>query len=303
MDLDVIILNWNADPDTIRCVRGVETWPSLHPSVWVVDNASTPESVQAIVRECPDVRLVRNERNLGFAGGNNRAIALALSGGSSPILLLNNDAHIEERAVAQLLTTLRDNEQIGVVGPLLFDADRPDRLVSAGGQDIALHINSHVLQIPSGTPLYPVDYVPGTVVLIRRDVFRAVGLLDEDYFFGGELADLCKRARQHGYTSVIDTHARATHSVDRSSDIREKLHIYYVFRNRFLYVRKFYPFGRFALSGFWATYGLGMALKANLTGRQAKARAIRTGVIDGLTGRFGGQNDRVRPQSHTERVP
>jgi GT2 family glycosyltransferase len=302
MELDVIVLNWNAAPDTIRCVRSIETWESLHPTIWVVDNGSTPDSVQAVIRECPRVHLIRNQHNLGFAGGNNKAIAKALSISNRPILLLNNDTHVEQGDVVQLLTTLQADGEIGLVGPLLFDAARPDRLISAGGKDIAWHVNSHVLQIPVDVPHYIVDYVPGTVVAIRPDVFRVVGLLDEDYFFGGEVADLCKRARQRGYTSVVDTRARATHSVDRSSDIREKLHIYYVFRNRFLFIHKFYRVGKPALYGFWIVYGLGMSLKADLTGKHAKARAIRTGILDGLTGRFGGQNERVRWQGQAGRA-
>jgi GT2 family glycosyltransferase len=302
MELDVIILNWNAAQDTIRCVRCVQAWEHLQPTIWVVDNGSAPDDVRAIADECPRVRLVRNQHNLGFAGGNNRAIARVLSNGNRPLLLLNNDADIEQADVVQLLTTLHADAGIGIVGPLLFDADRPGRLVSAGGKDIALHVNSHVLQVPAGSAHYTVDYVPGTVVVIRPDVFRAVGLLDEDYFFGGEVADLCKRASQHGYASVVDTCARATHSVDRSSDIREKLHIYYVFRNRFLFIRKFYRLGRIALYGLWVAYGLGMSLKANLAGKRRKARAIRLGILDGLTGRFGGQNDRLRWQGRASRA-
>jgi GT2 family glycosyltransferase len=216
--------------------------------------------------------------------------------------LLNNDARVDQTSVAQLLATLQANRQIGLVGPLLFDAEEPDRMLSAGGKNIALHVNSHVLQVPQDIPFYSVDYIPGTVVMVRPDVFRAAGLLDEDYFFGGEMADFCARARQCGYTSAIDTRARATHSVARSSDIREKLHIYYVFRNRFLFVRKFYRLGRLALYAFWVVYGLATSFKADLLGQHTKARAIRVGIVDGLMGRFGGQNERVRWQGQAASV-
>ena len=88
----------------------------------------------------------------------------------------------------------------------------------------------------------------------------------------------------------------------RSSDIREKLHIYYVFRNRFLFVRKFYRLGRLALYTFWVAYGLATSFKADLSGQHTKARAIRVGIVDGLTGRFGGQNERVRWQGQAASV-
>ncbi|RLC61852.1 MAG: hypothetical protein DRI80_07755, partial [Chloroflexota bacterium] len=96
-----------------------------------------------------------------------------------------------------------------------------------------------------------------------------------------------------GYVSAIDTRARAFHSLSRSSDLRETLHIYYVFRNRFLFIRKFRHARRIPLYGFWTLYGLAVSLRAQLLGRSAKARAIRLGLLDGWRGRFGGQNERV----------
>jgi len=293
MELAVIILNWNAAAETIRCVHAIASWERLHPTIWVVDNGSADGGTDIISRECPDVRLIRNPANLGFAGGNNRGIVEALSTGNAPILLLNNDAFIEEEDVIRLVDTLQVGTRLGLVGPLLFDADGEDTLLSAGGKDIARHINSHVRQVTAGAPVREVDYVPGTVVVVRAEVFRTVGLFDEDYFFGGEIADLCERARQQGYVSAIDTRARAFHSLNRSSDLRETLHIYYVFRNRFLFIRKFRHTWRIALFGYWILYGLTVSLRAQLRGKPAKARAIRLGLLDGLRGRFGGQNERV----------
>jgi GT2 family glycosyltransferase len=259
----------------------------------VVDNGSVDGSAEAISRECPDVRLICNPDNLGFAAGNNRGIVQALATDDAPILLLNNDAFVEQDDVLQLMDTLRSEKEVGIVGPLLYDVDDESRLLSAGGRDIVTHVNSHVREIAHDEPVREVDYVPGTVVLIRSQVFRAVGLLDEDYFFGGEIADLCERARRHGYISVIDSRARASHDLSRSAAIRERLHIYYVFRNRFLFIQKFRRAQSVPLCAFWTLYGLGMSVKAQLRGRPTKARAIRLGLLDGWRGRFGGQNERV----------
>ena len=293
MELAVVILNWNAAAETVRCVHAVASWKRLRPAIWVVDNGSADGSAEVISRECPDARLIRNPVNLGFAGGNNRGIVRALSAGDAPILLLNNDAFIEEEDVIRLVDTLHADARLGLVGPLLFDADGRERLLSAGGRDIARHTNSHIREVTAGVPVREVDYVPGTVVVVRPEVFRTVGLFDEDYFFGGEIADLCERARRQGYVSAIDTRARAFHSLSRSSDLRETLHIYYVFRNRFLFIRKFRHARRIPLYGFWTLYGLAVSLRAQLLGRSAKARAIRLGLLDGWRGRFGGQNERV----------
>ncbi|GAB4545045.1 MAG: hypothetical protein Kow0063_38980 [Anaerolineae bacterium] len=293
MELAVIILNWNAAADTIRCVGDVMSWKRLNPAIWVVDNGSTDGSADVISRECPDVRLIRNSTNLGFAGGNNCAIDEALAAGNAPLLLLNNDAFIGEEDVMRLLDTLRADAQMGCVGPLLFDMEEKDRLLSAGAKNPARHHQSHILALAEGEPVRIVECVPGTVILVRPDVFRTVGLLDEAYFFASEVADLCLRAAQQGFTSAIDTRARAFHNLGRSSALRDTLHSYYIIRNRFLLIRKFHHSWKLLFYGFWTLYSLALSLKVQLNGKLATARAIRLGLLDGLRGRFGGQNERV----------
>ncbi len=293
MQVAIIILNWNAAADTLRSVRHIAAWKRLQPRVYVVDNSSTDGSVETISREYPEIQMIRNLANLGFAGGNNRGIAAALSNGDLPILLLNNDAFIEEDGLIRLLATLNTNPQIGIIGPLLFDGERHDQLLSAGGRDPARHHHTHILELTSGESVHIVECVPGTVILIRAEVLRTVGLLDEAYFFASEIADLCMRASRQGYLSAIDTRVQAFHDLGRSSALRETLHAYYIIRNRFLIIRKFHSNWKVLYYSFWALYSLALALKVQLNGKQATARAIRLGLVDGLRGRFGGQNERV----------
>ncbi len=293
VDLAIIILNWNAADDTIRCVREIAAWERLRPTVWVVDNGSANDDVEAIARACPEARLVRNAANLGFAGGSNRGIQAARQARETPILLLNNDALMDESSVARMLHTLREDDTIGLVGPLLFDAEDPHTFISAGAKNPVLHHQTRVVTRPQAE-IQEVEAISGTAILIRSAVFEAVGLLDEDYFFSTELADLCRRARQAGYRCVIDARARAYHRVSRSAGFRSTLYPYYIVRNRFLYVRKFYPaLPRLLLTGFWASYSLALSAKLRLTGERAAYRAVWLGLVDGLQGRFGGQNERV----------
>jgi GT2 family glycosyltransferase len=293
MRLTIIILNWNAAPDTIRAVQAVMTWQQLQPTVIVVDNASTDNSAAKIRAACPTAHVIANPTNQGFAGGNNRGLEHALNLGDAPILLLNNDAVIAEADANRLLTTLTENERLGFIGPLLFDADQRDRLLSAGSKDPARHHLSHNHQLPPGGPVHLVECVPGTVILIRAEIFRQLGLFDEAYFFGSEVADLCLRARQHGFLSAVDDRARAYHTLKRSSRFRESLYPYYIIRNRFLLIRKFHRRWKFFFYGFWALYSFALATKVQLTGQSPMARAVRLGLLDGLQGRFHGQNERV----------
>ena len=292
-DLSIIILNWNAAADTIRCAQNIMGWQSLRPTVWVVDNGSVDGSAGKISRACPEVRLVSNPINEGYAGGNNRGLAEALATSEAPILLLNNDVIVAEEDVSLLLESLQANPHIGFIGPLLFDAEHKERLLAAGGRDMVRHLTSHVPRVTASQRLQTVDYVPGTVLLGRAEVFRMTGLLDEAYYFTGEIPDICRRARRYRYLSAVDTQAQAFHSLSRSSGFRSSLYPYYIIRNRFLFIRKHYPRSRFLFYAFWSLYSLALSLKLHLGGQQDFAWAVRLGLRDGLRGRFGGQNERV----------
>jgi GT2 family glycosyltransferase len=293
MELSIVILNWNAAADTIACVQAIAGWRALQSTVWVVDNASTDNSVAAITRACPHVQLILNNENLGYAAGNNRGIVAALTHSNAPIMLQNNDAAIAEADVMCLLETLQAHPRVGFVAPLLFDARCPDQLLAAGGRNIAFYINSHIINVPVGGGLLPVAYVPGTVMVGRAEVFRQTGLLDADYFFTGETPDLCRRAKQQGYTTMVNTQSKAWHALADESTYRQTLYPYYLVRNRFLFVRKFYPRLKYGLYVFWGVYGAALILKLRINGNPAMARAVQLGVWDGLRGWFGGQNRRV----------
>jgi len=301
MELSVVILNWNAGEDTLGCVRALASWKQLVPAVWVVDNASSDDSPEMIAREAPSVRLIRNPSNEGFGGGNNRGIEAALQTSDAPILLLNNDAQLSEAAAAQMLDTLQAHPEVGFVGPLLYSEDEPPRLLSAGGRNPIRHHASHLTQLPTAAPVRTVEYVPGTVLLIRAAVFREIGLLKEDYFFTMEVAELCMRAARRGYRSVVDCRARATHAVEaRPSWLRQTLYAYYIIRNRFLLIRDSAARPRLLYQAGWALYSLVLALKIRLSGKPHAARAVLMGLSDGLRGRFGGQNERVLAQCQPE---
>ena len=294
MNLSVVILNWNAAEDTNACIRSVKAWSietSLRqPNIWVVDNASQEPGLEEMKQGHPEVRFLSSHVNRGFAGGNNLGIVAAMEFGSDAIVLVNNDATVKGPSISSMLKTLASDPLIGVTGPTLWHGER---LVSVGGRDIARHSATHLRPKRPPDHLLDVDYVSGTVALVSRAVFEKVGLLDEDYFFSGEMADLCLRARQQGFRCVIDPQARAQHDLGRSSNIRETLHGYYIFRNRFLYIRKHYPRQKTWLYALWTARGTYSVMKAIARGNLRRAKIVALGVVDGLTARFGGQNERV----------
>ncbi len=292
MKLAVIILNWNAAADTIHCLDSLAAWTRLRPTTYVVDNASAPGSADRIAAAFPQARLLRNTENLGFAGGVNVGLAAALAAGDAPILLLNNDAALDEDAALRLAAVLEDDPTAGVVGPLLYGSD-DSTLISAGSRNPVLH-HHNLMDRPAAADVpYPVDYISGSVALLRAAMLRQVGLLDERYFFSGEVADLCARARRAGWRTLVAPRARARHDLERSFPLRSTLYTYYIVRNRFLYARNHYRLARLPLLAVWTLYGAAAALRLRLAGTPASGRAVMLGTADGLRGRFGGQNERV----------
>lgn len=295
MQIAVVLLNWNAAADTLCCLHRLDQWRQLQPHLYVVDNASADDSVAQIratlsQMQAP-VRLIESAQNRGFGGGVNLGIQAARADGAEAVFLLNNDAQIAEPAMLRLVETLAQNDQIGVIGPLLYDSEQ-GALQAAGGLNPLLHHRSRRLTYPN-TPVFDVDYVIGAAALIRAELFEQIGLLDERYFFSVEVADFCMRARRAGYRCVVDSRARAEHDLVRSSPLRSTLYIYYTVRNRLLYARQCYGLARWPLLAFWSLYSLALIIKLRLAGQPAAARAARMGLFDAWRGRYGGQNERV----------
>ncbi len=294
VNLPVVILNWNSAAQTAACAASLRTWQRLQPRLVVVDNASRPEERWPD----PDARLLHNAENQGYAGGNNTALRDLLAGEAPPfILLLNSDAHLEEAAAEALVRLLEAEPEAAIAGPLLRECSGTQAHASLGGRHIAWHVQTRIWQepAPGESNPRPVDYVPGTVALLRVAALRQVGLLDEAYFFSGELADWCTRARRAGWTCLVLPSAQAAHHTHPDSPLRETLYLYYSLRNRFRFVRKFHPALQVLLTPAWTLAGLLLILQALARGRRGRARAVALALADGLRGRFGNRHAHFLP--------
>ncbi len=244
MNTAIIIINWNATDDTLACIESIKKWTAIPHQIYVVDNNSTHEERERLFAHEKNFYLIRNKINAGFSGGCNIGIKAALNDGHDAIFLLNNDARIQEKDFNLLIEALISKPDIGVIGPVIYDANT-NALLNAGGKNIGWHYISHWQHIADPQDVYEVDYVSGTTFLARVDVFKTIGLFDERYFFSGEVADFCKRI--HNYRHPCGSHfkvtihpqAKAVHDLHVSSAHRGPLYTYYTVRNRYIYIRKF----------------------------------------------------------------
>ncbi|MEL6495305.1 MAG: glycosyltransferase family 2 protein [Cyanobacteria bacterium J06623_7] len=237
----IVIVNYRTPELTIACLESltteIESCPNLQ--VVVTDNNSGDRSVELISEAIAKKQwhwatLMPLNVNGGFAAGNNAAIRPALNSEEPPdyILLLNPDTVVRPGGAIELLKFMHHNPQVGIAGSRLENPDgSPQRsafrfhsILSEINSGLRLGIISRLLSSWVVAPPVPknacqVDWVAGASMLIRREVFDRVGLMDEAYFLYYEEVDFCLQANRAGYSCCYVPASRVVHLVGQSSGI------------------------------------------------------------------------------------
>ena len=281
-----LTLNWNRADETLACLEtlAAQTFPRLR--LLVVDNGSTDDSAARIRAAFPQVEVLTNRRNLGFAAGANVGLRRALAAGADLVFLVNNDPLIDAPAVERLVAHMRP--EVGIAAPLIYYADEPERIWSAGGRVRRLLLEKYDDrrgQVDRGGWTGPLerDFVTGCGVMLSRHLLEKVGLFDERFFMYYEDSDLCLRARRAGFRILVVPQARMWHKVARSSGGRDSANErYWMARSSVLFFRKH------ARGGQWAAilpWRLGSALRTTWRlwrrGRREACAAYWRGLRDG----------------------
>lgn len=234
-DVSAIVVNYNAGAELRRALRSLAD--ELSPAAWeavVVDNASSDGSADIVAEFAPRVRLLRNERNVGFARGVNQGLA-ATTG--HLVLIMNPDCRLEEGAVASLRRELERSDDCAMTGPRILDPDGAEQGNARGDPDMFTGLFGRTTLLRRALPGLPVsrrnvisdaavrkgktsvkvDWLSGACMLARRAALHAVHGFDERYFLYWEDADLCRRLRARGYEVRYVPGATAVHRVGQSS--------------------------------------------------------------------------------------
>ncbi len=199
MDLSVIIITLNNKKILDECIDSVKRHTkSISYEIIVVDNNSG-DGTQALIRsKYPDVKLIGNEKNLGFSAANNKGLKIA---GGRYSVLLNDDTYIKDDAFGTMVKFMDGRTDIGICGPKLLNTDgsvqRQGSILSA----YKWHSKSPV----------EVNFVLGACMFIRASAIEKIGLLDENLFFYNDDLDLCKRAKSASFKVVYCPDARVYH--------------------------------------------------------------------------------------------
>lgn len=206
----ILILNYRAWRDTVVCLEALEKLEYANYRVLVLDNASDNDSIIQLRTALPTVELVQLERNLGFAGGNNVGIRRALAEGAAYVWLLNPDTLPDARALTAMVERAEQDAQIGAVGSVLYEMDRPEQVQTWGGGEVVLPWG--LIRLLTHWPqTRRLNYISGASLLLRRAALERVGLLDEGFFMYGEDADMGLRLLKTGFKLAVASESRVLH--------------------------------------------------------------------------------------------
>lgn len=319
-NVSIIILNYNGYRDTIECLSSIVDIDYPFFNVILIDNASVDQSVEKIidwsrdrfvvgiysdtilsdsVDNCsidftkrdtgagPELTIIKNSENIGFAAGCNQGIRLALSNGAEYIWLLNNDTVIEPDSLAIMADYLDAHSSCQVTTPQIRLYDEPDRIWNCGGllkwYGIRKYYYVHrpVAELPDKETL-DITFVTGCAPLVRSAVFLNLGGFTEKFFFGEEDFDFSMRLKKAHAKVVCCLRSVIYHKVGASIDRTinsfnvGKAYIHYL--NRFINLRNHWP--RFFWHVWRAVYVSYIYL---LLGKQAEfSSSVRCGFIKKL---------------------
>ena len=194
-----IVLNWNGFEDTRKCIESLQASEYSNLQIIIVDNASTDGSQDKLQKLFPELHLILNSFNKGYAGGNNVGINLAMERRAKYILVINNDIVVEKDSITLLVKVAEKDNNVGVVtGLIKYQSNPYDIYYAAGKYSRWRCAGLNVVKKNSFNPTpVNISFVNGSYFLVRKEALEKLGLLDESYFMYFEDLVFSNRISKH----------------------------------------------------------------------------------------------------------
>lgn len=251
----VIILNTNRKEDTLACLTSLiaNQYPRL--KIVVLDNHSTDGSVEAIQAQFPQVTILAIDENKGYAGNNNVGLKFVQQFEAEWIFVVNEDTIFADHALQEMMIAVANHPEAGIIGPLVYHFDEPTIIQSAGGKfntaGDSVHISQNEEDRGQFQKPYPVDWISGCAIAIRKEALQQAGLIDERFFYYWEETEWCYRVKSYGWEIFLIPAAKIWHKGVQRNYVPNANITYYATRNRLL----FYKIHHFPLR-IWLSSGL-----------------------------------------------
>ena len=259
----VSILNFNGKKNTLACLESLKNLniKDFRITIVVEDNGSKEEFdvKSGFITDIPLV-VIKNEKNLGFSGGNNVGIKYALDNGADYVLILNNDTYVDKNFILELLNAAEKDENIGILVPKIYFAPgfefhkeryKKNELGKvfwyAGGEmdwDNVIGHHRGVDEVDHGQydKIEETEFATGCCMMIKKEVFERVGKFDYKYFLYYEDSDLSKRSKKQGFKIMYVPKSEVFHkNAGSAGGAGSKLQDYYITRNRMIFGMRFAP--------------------------------------------------------------
>lgn len=283
----IIILTWNRCEDTLMCLASVSQMNYKNFRILLVDNASQDGTAAAVKQTFPQVTILMNEHNLGYAKGCNIGIQYALAHGSDYVFLLNNDTLVDRNTLGNLIVGI--GLDVGMAAPKIYYAHDSTRIWSIGGKCHPCTLEKigdarGEIDIGQWSQVLERDYFVGCALVLSRSLLTTIGLFDERFFMYYEDSDLSLRARKAGFRLLLIPDAQIWHKVAMSSGgIDSPSERYLMARSSVLFFRKHVSGLRWLIV---VPYRLGSAIKTMIRlswhGNWKAAVAYARGLWEGM---------------------
>lgn len=245
--ISIIILSWNTKGLLRQCLKSIYNLQLTinNCEIIVVDNGSTDGSPEMVEKEFPQVVLIKNKKNLGFGAGNNQGMRKAKG---DYFLLLNSDTVVKNKAPVKMAQFLNQHSKVGVVGCKLLNQDGSDQpsfgpfpnLIVAGVMLFSEHWFGDLVR-RSGNQIKEADWVMGAALMVKKEVFKKAGPMDEGIFMYMDETEWCYRIKKAGYKVMFYPGAEIIHLGGASSLTGRKDPILNIYRGLIYFYKKHYP--------------------------------------------------------------
>ncbi len=278
-DLSIVIVNWNTRDLLRDCLQTVFAGSRrLSLEVFVVDNDSVDGSAEMVQEQFPQVRLFRNNTNVGFAAANNQVLPLC---SAEHVLLLNPDTRVLDDALDLLVRFMEDHPEAGAVGPKVIHPDMRLQVLSCGYQPTIRTLFNHYFGLSALFPersffrglnlrlgvhddrIRPVEWISGACLLVRAAAIRQVGPLSEEWFMYAEDMEWCHRMAIRRWKLFHVPEAVVEHRLGASVDKNKPVSVMWVRSLRSYFIRRDRP-SRWRRFLFDAILVSGLAMRATL---------------------------------------
>lgn len=207
----ILVLNYNGKATLKQCLQSVYQLNYPDFEVVVIDNNSKDGSLEEVKSLYSRAHFIKNDSNLGFAAGNNVGIRFALEKGADYVWLVNNDAKVEKDSLTKLIDAGEQHPQSGILSPLIIHSETKNIWFGKGVIDWKSMKTLHVSP-PTLLQSFTSEYICGCAMLIKKEVFKKIGLLNERYFLYYEDADFSVKASRAGFELWIIPTAHTLHA-------------------------------------------------------------------------------------------